>query len=418
MSDRTLAEQFAEERKAAQDEAEKPIDYAFTPYACVDPSSIPARPFLYEPIYIRKFTTGTAALGAIGKTGVVTVEALALATGLPLLGVEPRGQFRVVFWNGEDPMDELARSFAGARMHYGITEEQIGGRLFVDSGRTMPIEIARIDRWDGAKIAVPAQRGMVQSLLERKIDVLILDPFVSTHSVPENDNGAMDKVARTWNEIAEEANVSVHHVFHTTKISAGRVATAMNLRGAVAALNKLRYVRVLNRMDKKDGEPLGLDTTQLSRYLSADDSEKSNLLPPGSARTWFQLTSVDLGNADVERDGKHAKNDKVRVAAQWEYPDVDLIEPTDEQVQQAGELMGDKLWRKTSTSKEDWVGVPVAQALGMDIDHPVHKRRVTKLVKAWIDQGLLVTVLPEKGDKHNNKREGLGWHGRQSHAAI
>jgi hypothetical protein len=33
-------------------------------------------------------------------------------------------------------------------------------------------------------------------LIESKIDVLILDPFVKIHDVSENDNAAIDSVAR------------------------------------------------------------------------------------------------------------------------------------------------------------------------------------------------------------------------------
>jgi hypothetical protein len=73
---------------------------------------------------------------------LVTVEALAMATGLPLLGIQPRGRFRVAFWNGEDPMEELARSVEGACKHYEIASWETEGWLFVDSGRNLPIEIA------------------------------------------------------------------------------------------------------------------------------------------------------------------------------------------------------------------------------------------------------------------------------------
>ena len=42
-------------------------------------------------------------------------------------------------------------------------------------------------------------------ILERRIDLLILDPFVSCHDVPENDNGAVDRVTKTWAALAEAA---------------------------------------------------------------------------------------------------------------------------------------------------------------------------------------------------------------------
>jgi hypothetical protein len=44
---------------------------------------------------------------------------------------------------------------------------------------------------------------------KREIGTAHLDPFVETHGVPENDNGAIDRVARTFAEIADKANCSV-----------------------------------------------------------------------------------------------------------------------------------------------------------------------------------------------------------------
>ena len=37
-------------------------------------------------------------------------------------------------------------------------------------------------------------------------DVLIIDPFVSSHEVPENDNGAMDRIVKEWGRVAQRGN--------------------------------------------------------------------------------------------------------------------------------------------------------------------------------------------------------------------
>ena len=46
------------------------------------------------------------------------------------------------------------------------------------------------------------------------IDAVIVDPFVSCHRVPENDNGGMDVVAKAWARIARDANCAVELVHH------------------------------------------------------------------------------------------------------------------------------------------------------------------------------------------------------------
>jgi hypothetical protein len=43
----------------------------------------------------------------------------------------------------------------------------------------------------GATIARPVVDAMVAEIITRKIDVLIIDPFVSCHELPENDNTAI-----------------------------------------------------------------------------------------------------------------------------------------------------------------------------------------------------------------------------------
>jgi hypothetical protein len=43
-----------------------------------------------------------------------------MVTGRNLLNAKPKGQLRVWYWNGEDPMEELQRRFAAVALHYGL----------------------------------------------------------------------------------------------------------------------------------------------------------------------------------------------------------------------------------------------------------------------------------------------------------
>lgn len=87
--------------------------------------------------------------------------------------------------------------------------------FFVDSGldgATLCIAVA--DR-DGFRILSPVIEALVAELIARKIDVLVVDPFVSSHAVSENDNGAIDAVAKEWARVAKRANCSIVLVHHT-----------------------------------------------------------------------------------------------------------------------------------------------------------------------------------------------------------
>ena len=49
---------------------------------------------------------------------------------------------------------------------------------------------------DGIQIIKPEMEALAQEIAAREIDVLVIDPFVSSHQVSENDNGAIDLVAK------------------------------------------------------------------------------------------------------------------------------------------------------------------------------------------------------------------------------
>ena len=84
------------------------------------------------------------------------------------------------------------------------------------------------------EIVFPDADALSKALIESRIDVLILDPFVKTHGVSENDNAAIDSVARKFNDIAEAADCSIELVHHVRKASNfGRAeVTADDGRGA------------------------------------------------------------------------------------------------------------------------------------------------------------------------------------------
>ncbi len=374
----------------------------FTPYVSRNPKTIPPRAWLYKPSYVRQFTTGTLAHGGIGKSTLLTAEAVAMASGKPLLGTKPVHRLRVALWNGEDPMDELIRKVEAVRKQYQLKPDDIDGYLFLDSGRDFPIQIATQDR-TGTRIAKPVVSALIAALKGSKIDVLIIDPFVSTHAVSENDNTAIEQVARTWNEIAESANCAVHLAHHSVK-ARGRDSEGMDFRGGGAALAKLRHLRVLNALQPKHAQKLSIPLAQASLHFRADQG-KGNLAPPSADETWFKLQSISLENANIDRDGLAAEADKVGVVATWTPPQPGL-DATREQLEEVFRLMGDKIWRKTSQSQDEWVGSPIAKILGLSIVEGNDRKQLRVLIDTWLHDGILVSKTPEQSDENGNKREG------------
>ncbi|CAM5423687.1 AAA family ATPase [Sphingobium scionense] len=360
-----------------------------TPYVWREPSAIPPRPWVYGRWFLRGTITGVVAPGGVGKSTMLAGTALALCTGRPLLGKQVwEGQKRVWLWNLEDDLDELSRSIQASAKHYGLTGADVADRLFVDSGME-GASLCTATEEDGFRLLVPVYDALLAELTDRRIDVLVVDPFVSSHEVEENANGKIDKIAKAWARVAKAANCAIVLVHHTSKAGSGEV-TAMSARGAVALINACRSTLVLNRMDKERAEQLGIGDDDRRRYFAVED-DKHNRAPAEKA-DWYRLASVDLGNGDD--DGN--PGDSVGVAEPWTAPNpFDDLTVGHLVAVQSAIAAGD--WKEHHTAN-DWVGNEVARVLGLDESEKADKARIKALLKVWISEGALKVV--EKQDKN------------------
>jgi hypothetical protein len=369
----------------------KPKGLKATPYVWREPKSIPQREFLYGQHLIRKFASAKFAAGGVGKSILALTEAIAMATGRPLLGIAPAKRLRVWYWNGEDPQEETERRIAAICLHYGIAAEELEGWLFIDSGRDQQIIIAQQTK-DGARIAEPVVKSLVDAMLDAEIDVLIIDPFVSSHRVTENDTMAMDLVAKKWTSIADETDSAVELIHHTRK-TGGAEATVEDGRGAAAVLYAVRSAQVLNKMTEADGAKAGVDNHR--QYFNVENG-KVNIAPPPAGKDWYRIVGVSLGNG-----GQIApQGDNVGVVVKWKWPDpLDGITGSD--FEEAAAAIRAGRWKQNIQAK-DWVGRPIARALGLDLDNKSDKAKVKGLIQIWIKAGNLV-VVQEKDDHRELK---------------
>lgn len=371
---RKAADQLAAQVKAL---AEK---ISLTRFEWIDPTAIPRRQHVYGTHYTRKFISSTLSTGGTGKSRLVLCEALAMVSGKPLLNVTPVGQLRVAYWNGEDPYEELQRIVMATVLHYGLDRADFEGRLFVDSGRVMPISIAHTTR-EGTMVAVPIVDALKEKLRENQIDVLIVDPFVSSHHVNENDNMAVNMVAKTWANIADELSIAIELVHHTRK-SNGSELTVEDGRGASALLAAARSARVLNTMSSS--EAAKADVTEQRRTYFREDNGKLNFAPPPDGSRWYRIIDFELGEFEMI--------EHVGVVTNWKYPDLTLDVRSEDilRAQRAiAERPDGKEWRKDRRAT-NWVGRPIAEALGLDLANAQHEEIVKRLIKDWVKVGLLV----------------------------
>jgi len=321
-----------------------------TPFVPVDPRSIAPRDWLYGLHYIRKYIVADVSPGGGGKTSNVLVEAISMATGVDLLRVGrmyPR-PLRVWYWNGEDPREEVERRVAAICKFYSEPDPdfpddppllndaalaRLRENLFLDTGRSTPIKIATPEGPHGTtKIALPLVEALVEEVCAKGIDVLVIDPFVSSHSISENDNVSIDRVIKEgWVPVAERGNCCVDLVHHTRKIGKGAEFGAADARGASAIVDAARNVRVFNTMTGDEADTYKVSKEDRWRYFRVD-ADKTNMAARGAASPWRYLESVSLDNA---RDGFPA--DSVGVVTAWDPPISDplVTEITNEKILKA-----------------------------------------------------------------------------------
>ena len=354
-----------------------------TPFEWRDPANITPRQWLYGRHLIRKFISVTVAPGGVGKSSLTICEALAMASGRALLGESVTERLNVWILNLEDPRDELERRIIATMAHHGISKNDLQTRLYVDSGRERGLCTATQAR-EGAQINSPVMEALRAEITESKIDVLIVDPFVSSHRVNENDNGAIDLVAKAWGALADQCNCAIELVHHTRKLG-GEEGTSENARGAVALLGAARSARVLNRMSEAQKADAGV-SRDATTYFSVD-RDKANLAPAGK-RLWRRMVSVDLANGD-----------SVGVVEAWEWPD-DFDGLSAKDLLAVQHAIG-RAWedgtppRASAQAKSGWVGEIVAEVLGLNVVQD--KRRIGRMLEAWLGSGALRKTMHKDG---------------------
>lgn len=369
-----------------------------TAFKWIDPKTLPRREFAYGSHFIRKYVSVTVSPGGLGKTSLSLAESLAMTSGKALLGTKPPQRLRCWVFNAEDPRDEMERRIMAACIHYNLKPTDIEGHLFLDSGREQELVVAVDDKKTGVRIQQPIVEAVVEQIERNGIDVMIVDPFVSTHGVNENDNGAIDKVAKLWAQIADYTNCAIDIVHHLRKVS-DREATVEDARGAVSLIGAARSVRVLNRMSPEQAGEAGIPPDERFSHFSVTYG-KSNLTPLSSKLDWRRLHGVPLGNGR----GLTKPQDFAPVVTEWRWPSAEeaIGDVTVDQMSQIITRVRNADC-KLHPQAENWVGREVAYVLGLDVALKPDAARVKRLVKAWIEDGTFVVVNRRCPIKRENK---------------
>ena len=358
-------------------------------FAARPASDIPPRPWIHAKRFIRKLVTMTVAPGGYGKTALEMLNALEMALGVGLIGPPPvKGAVNVLYWNAEDPPDEVDRRIAAICQHYNIDQHKLEGRLFLGS----KIVGGRFATFNQKTHTLEVNHALLeetkQFILANNIGCVMLDPLIAFHSIPESQNGPMEELIKTYFErMADETNCNVELSHHTRKPSNGANGglTADDSRGASSVVFAARSARVLNVMTSAEAEMPNIPPEERKLYLRVT-RDKANLCPPGKA-TWIHLINVRLPNGD-----------DVQVVTGWDYPQP-FDDVTTADMHWARAAARSWIYRSDPRS-ESWFGRALAERMGLDPNKPGGRKRIATIIKTWISNGVLAVEKRKDENRH------------------
>ena len=351
------------------------------PIRIIKQREIPHRKWLYGHHLIRGYVSLLIAPGGTGKSSLVLGMCMALATNRTLLGSTIYQQCNVALLNLEDPQDEIDRRVTALAMRYGITDQALGGRLFV-SPAGQNVRIAE-NGPDGFSVVNPDEKLIIERVRDEHIDVLAVDPFSESHTLEENSNPAMIQAAAAWRRVAREGDCSVFLTHHVRK---GIVESIEAARGAKALTDSARVGLLLSTMSEDEAKDLGIPPENRLQYVRLDDA-KANMAPRAAKAAWFHLDNVTLDNATEP----YTHGDQVVVIETWEAPSawdgVSVPDCNDVLDQIARGLPDGSLYTDNRRGGgERWAGAVLVDMLGKTED------QAGTVIKAWVKSGLLEKV--------------------------
>jgi hypothetical protein len=280
-----------------------------------DDAPIPPRGWLLGKSFCRGFISGLLAQGAAGKTAVRIAQALALAADRQdITGEQVFQRCRVLIVCLEDTLDELRRRVRAARLHHGVSADQLRGWLYLWT----PAGLKIAEQRDGSRTVAPGQleEQLRIFIADRKIDLVIIDPLVKTHTAEENDNVALDSVTCILARLADDLNCAVDVPHHERKAGSPEAGDANRARGATSFRDAARLLYTVTPMTPAERDQFGLAEAD-RRSLIRVDSAKVNIAPPSIEAQWFKIVGVPLGNGtDLYPHG-----DTVPTVEPWAPPD-------------------------------------------------------------------------------------------------
>jgi hypothetical protein len=314
----------------------------------------------------------------VGKTSLTIVEALSIATGMPLLDEEVHDQGNVWLINLEDPRSELNMRVLAAMKHYGLKKDDVYGKLFIDGEDDIKIVMAAEGR-DGLVTNDALATYFQEKIISENITTVIVDPFVSVSL--KSTKTAIPAFKSSWpcSGLSLATPIALSRSCITPEREMGRMRHVDSIRGAGSLIGAARTARIINKISVEDAMQLGFPEDQATGMFRVDDA-KQNLAAATDKSLYRRIIGVQIANGEW-----------IGVCISMKKPDhFDSITTKDAmRVQRVvGKQAESDPYRENVQSKQ-WVGVAIAQELGLDIDEQAVKTRVKAIVRTWVKTDVL-----------------------------
>jgi hypothetical protein len=233
------------------------------------------------------------------------------ASGKPIAGERLHRPGPVIFYDAEDPLNEMERRLAAAQRHYGVPETMRHPIALWSGVTDRPLSILeRCDRENGPLKRAEGLAELEREIAERKAVLVILGPQISLmRGGNENSNDDMNALLQELANLAERRRVCIqlnHHTAKSTREASGDMGAG---RGAFAAVGKVRGAFTLTHVtgDRTDEKAWGLKGT---KDLIRLDMSKANYAGKPDEPLVFRRVSVSVGNGSgIRREAAEALDD-------------------------------------------------------------------------------------------------------------
>jgi DNA polymerase len=331
--------------------------------------------------FCREFLSQVQADGGVGKTALRYAQYLSLSSGRALTGEHVHQRCRVLILCFEDSEDELKRRLWAAMIHHGVDPAEIPGWLYFKAVGRDAGKIKTLDE-KGRVVDGELATALEQTVLDYRIDLVALDPFVKTHDVGENNNDAIDAVAQVLTNLAGKHNIAVDSAHHVSK-GVPEPGNAQKGRGASSLVDAARLVYTLTPMSDTEAKAYGIKDEDRRDYIRLDKG-KVNITRSTRWTKWFKLIGVHIGNGNE----LYPRGDEVQTVETWQPPEAfaDVGADLQNAILNDIEAGMDNGQRYSNAAKAD-----KRAAWKVVLKHCPDKTpaQAKEMIKAWVKSGIL-----------------------------